>query len=307
MGRLNQRQGFLVSSIVHMVILSMLAARPEKHTEPPRVARQEPRAERVFLPPAEVIRQLIPRQQVQPPPPARPPEPPAARLKDRMSTGLPSERAKGPLMMRREDDLTQVPKGRPNAVPSAAPAPPVEVARNGRAGVPSPGPAPGGLTLPPGLGSLPPGKEGPPPGPEGSDQTIASSLQRLEQRLGEGGPVGIETGAGARQMGGLRFDPEGADFTAWLNQWKGEIYRNWIVPQALALGVRGHVDIEFTVERDGSLSSLRLLKSSGTVSYDRAAEGALRGSRWLPLPSDFRPPRVTIQVTFYYNEGPRES
>jgi protein TonB len=67
------------------------------------------------------------------------------------------------------------------------------------------------------------------------------------------------------------------------------------------------VDFEFTVERDGTLSSVRILKSSGTPSLDRAAQNALLGSRLLPLPSDYGPPRVTMQASFYYNEWPGRS
>jgi TonB family protein len=111
---------------------------------------------------------------------------------------------------------------------------------------------------------------------------------------------------GGQRMGPLFFDPEGADFTAWINHFKNETYRNWIVPQEAAKqGLRSHVDLEMIVERDGSSSSIRLLKSSGTPTLDRGAENALRSSRFLPLPTDFPSPRVTMQVTFFYNEGLR--
>jgi TonB family protein len=139
-----------------------------------------------------------------------------------------------------------------------------------------------------------------------NERSIAGSIRRLERRLGDLGPSG--EGGAVRQMGPLFFDPEGADFTAWINHWRNEVYRNWIVPQAVLFGFRsGHVDFEFTVERDGRLSDLRMLKSSGVGALDRAAENALRGSRMLPLPGDFRPPRVTMQVTFIYNESPQGS
>ena len=92
-----------------------------------------------------------------------------------------------------------------------------------------------------------------------------------------------------------------------VNHFKNEVYRNWIAPQAAQFGFRGHVDFEFTVERNGSMSALRLLKSSGTTSLDRAAQNALSGSRWMPLPDDYAPPRVTMQVTFFYNEAPQGS
>jgi TonB family protein len=79
------------------------------------------------------------------------------------------------------------------------------------------------------------------------------------------------------------------------------------VPQPALMGFRGHVDLEFSVERDGTLTNLKLLKSTGTAALDRAAQNALLGSRLLPLPGDFGPERVTMQVTFFYNEGPTGS
>src|SRR5207249_12065337 len=57
---------------------------------------------------------------------------------------------------------------------------------------------------------------------------------------------------------------------------KNEVYRNWIVPQAALLGFRGHVDLEFTVERDGTLTDLKMLKSSGTPALDRADRKSTR-------------------------------
>ena len=74
-------------------------------------------------------------------------------------------------------------------------------------------------------------------------------------------PQTRETQNVAGHSTGLNFDPQGADFKHWVNRFKDEVYRNWIVPQkALFGGVSGHADLEFTVERNGSLSALRLLK-----------------------------------------------
>jgi protein TonB len=211
------------------------------------------------------------------------------------------------LELRREDDLTKAPKGKPNAVPSAQPTPPPAIAAA------SPPPVPGGgaevrraegLRLPSGLSQPPPGDGGSRAEGASPRPTLAESLRNLEQRVGEVGPRGIESGTG-QQMGPLFFDPEGADFTVWINHFKNEVYRNWIVPQAALLGFRGHVDLEFTVERDGTLTDLKMLKSSGTPALDRAAANALMGSRLLPLPRDFGPSRVTMQVTFFYNQGPQ--
>jgi hypothetical protein len=46
---------------------------------------------------------------------------------------------------------------------------------------------------------------------------------------------------------------------------------------------------------------VRLLETSGTAAYDRAARNALVASRLLPLPADFAPATVTMKVGFVYN------
>ena len=277
----------------------------------------------VFLPPPALLRQLAPT----PPPGARPrpvpaPTPPpqdapSAQKKDRISVGPPSDiRMKGPMILRREDDLTKVPKGQmvPPAPPAPTPAPPAatpapraEVAQKG-GGVPE---TLGreGLRLPPGLLAGPPmprGDEGRRAQPGALGPQIAGAVDGLSRRLERDAQLGLPTGTG-QNLGGLYFDPQGADFTLWVNTFKNEVYRNWILPQTAQFGFRGHVDFSFSVERDGSMTGLRMLKSSGTSSLDRAAQNALTSSRFLPLPDDYGPPRVTMQVTFFYNEAPQGS
>jgi TonB family protein len=219
------------------------------------------------------------------------------------------------MILRRDDDLTKVPKGQmtppapaAEAPPPAAatPAPPAETAQKG-GGVPE---TPGreGLRLPPGLlgGQMTRGDEGRRARPGSLGPSIQGAVDGVVKRLQRDAQLGLPTGTGQNQAG-LFFDPQGADFTLWINTFKNEVYRNWIVPSAAQFGFRGHVDFEFTVERDGSMSALRMLKSSGTTSLDRAAQYALSGSRFMPLPDDYGPPRVTMQVTFFYNEAPQGS
>jgi TonB family protein len=102
------------------------------------------------------------------------------------------------------------------------------------------------------------------------------------------------------QMGPLFFDPEGADFTRWINHFKSEVYRNWIIPEPARFGIRGQAGFEFTVERSGRVAKIRLLFSSGTPALDRAASNALEGSDLLPLPDDYGAASVTMRVTFVY-------
>jgi TonB family protein len=232
-----------------------------------------------------------------------------------MSVGPPSDvRLKGPMVLRRDDDLTKVAKGTPDAQPAPPtppPAPPPAPQRQANANGPGSSPEQRagreGLRLPPGLlGRQPAGEDGrlAGPTPEGTtlDQSMRAAVDDVARRLQSDSRQGIATGTG-RNIGGLYFDPQGADFTLWVQRFKDEVYRNWIVPQSALWGVaRGHVDFEFIVERSGAVQSIRLLKSSGTPALDRAAQNALSSSRYLPLPDDYRPPRLTLQVTFYYND-----
>jgi protein TonB len=322
--RFDQRQGFLVSAILHLTLLMLLIAYRPAPRKPAEIDLNTlERKDIVFLPPPSVLRQLVP----VPPPAARPQAipaptpppsqalPPAAQKKDRISVGAPSDvRMKGPMILRREDDLTQVPRGQPNVPPSAAPAPtPAPSAPQGAAVAQKGGGAPEtpgreGLRLPPGLGGdLVRGEEGRRARPGDLGPQIAGAVDGLSRRLARDSRLGVPTGTG-QNLGGLYFDPQGADFTLWINTFKNEVYRNWIVPQAAQFGsARGHVDFEFTVERNGSMSALRMLKSSGTPSLDKAAQFALTSSHWEPLPDDYGPPRVTMQVTFFYNEAPQGS
>jgi protein TonB len=297
MGRLNQRQGFLVSAIVHLAILMTLAQRQpgEVRIEPQTQASPPPPRAVLLAPDPELLREYLrPHPAVPRPVPTPPPPPATPERKDRMSIGGPSDVRQKQLLLRRDEDLV-VPKGTPDAAPSVAPAPsPVpegssDTTRNAR-GLSEP--VIGGQASP-----VPRSTEAP---------SIAGSLRNLERRMQASGPRGLPTGTG-QQMGPLFFDPEGADFTAWLNHFKNEVYRNWIVPQPALMGFRGHVDIEFTVERDGRISGLKILKSTGTPALDRAAQNALLGSRLMPLPADYAPATITMQGGFYYNEGPQGS
>jgi protein TonB len=311
---------FVASVLIHLMILFAVARwldRPRPVPEMAPEAPPEPIA-RVVFPPPEVWRPPAPPSQARPPAPRNPPERPQPRpeAKDRVSIGGPSDvRQKTPLELRRDEDLTRtVSRGRPDAPvapPSSLPVTPVPV----------PQPSPRGLepsarvaardeetAAPDTAADLAEAPLAPAPRPVGPPRppgapSIADSLRTLDERLAARSARGLESGT-VQRMGTspLLFDPEGADFTAWTNHFKNEVYRNWIVPPSVSLGIRGHVDLEFLVERDGTMSALRIVRSSGTPALDRAARNALMGSRFLPLPADFRPAQVAMQVSFFYNE-----
>jgi TonB family protein len=313
--RFNQRQGFLVSAAIHLTLLMILISHPPTPRKPDEIDLNSlERKQVVFLPPAAVLRKILPH----PPPAARPaptppPSKPAQEKKDRISIGPPSDlRTKGPLILHRDDDLTKVPKGERVLPAPAPPMPSPQAAAKAVASAPaaaqdSETPGKPGLRLPPGLvDQLSRGDEGSRSKPASLGESADEAAEVVARRMARDARLGLPTGNGQNQAG-LYFDPQGADFTLWINHFKNEVYRNWIVPQSVLLGFRGHVDFEFTVERDGSISALRLVKSSGTPSLDRAAQQALTSSRFMNLPDDYGPPRVTMQVTFFYNEAPQGS
>lgn len=320
MRRFDQRQSFLVSAAVHLTLLMILVAHPPspralEEIDPATLEKRD----LVFLPPPAVIRQLVP----SPPPAAvprpvpspmgpRPTPPPPDAGRDRISVGprLPF-RNEGPLNL---DSIGKVPKGTqteqltpksgptpaaPAAPPPPIPEPPATTPRVADAGVGREGRP--GLTVPPGLGATraDAGEEaGRRPGLSGSalDRIVEEATRRAAEG---GGSFGLPEGKGA-DISGLHFDPQGADFTVWISHLAEEFRRNFVVPQTAYLGFRGRAVIRFVVERDGSLSSVATVQSTGTASLDRAVSNAISGSRYLPLPADYRPPNVTFHLIFDY-------
>lgn len=98
-------------------------------------------------------------------------------------------------------------------------------------------------------------------------------------------------------IGPLRLDTQGADFKPWINHFKAELYKHW--PPSETINSRGQVLIEFTVGRDGAVQRLRVRKSTGGKALREAAEAALHSSKFLPLPSAYKPERVTMQLEFH--------
>ena len=212
-----------------------------------------------------------------------------------MSVGAQAaERAKVLELRRDEDIRKQIAQGDSLRAPAPTPEPPSAAATPQAASTPQPGQS---ESLPPSGNRPTLPLPGPSAKPQGASDSIAASAERRVEAIGR---QGLSTGVG-RQMGPLFFDPEGADFTLWVEHLRTEIFRNWIVPQSAMFGFGTHADFEFVVERDGRVSSATLVKSSGVPALDRAAQNALIASRPQPLPNDFKSKRLVLQVSFIYN------
>ena len=103
----------------------------------------------------------------------------------------------------------------------------------------------------------------------------------------------------------LKSDPQGADFRPYLANILAIVRRNWfsVLPDSARMGVlRGRTNIQFVINRDGSIPKLVIADPSGMQPLDRAAVAGLSMSNPLPpLPAGFKGGFVNLQFSFNYN------
>jgi len=89
-----------------------------------------------------------------------------------------------------------------------------------------------------------------------------------------------------------------ADFGPYMIQLQARIKRNWFPPK---IGRTKRVKVIFNISRDGQLSRLRLVQTSGLTISDQAAFKAVEAAApFMPLPKG-APADVDIEFTFDYN------
>jgi len=102
----------------------------------------------------------------------------------------------------------------------------------------------------------------------------------------------------------LKSDPMGVDFRPYLMQVLAAVRRNWmaVMPESVKLGLRGHVSIQFSIGRGGSVLKLVYAEQSGMRSLDEAAVAGISASNpFPPLPVEFKGERIVLQLNFAYN------
>jgi len=131
-----------------------------------------------------------------------------------------------------------------------------------------------------------------PPTPDTKTLTPASSCDQKPNTPG-------------RQLDALDIlsDTQGVDFGPYLQDVEGKVKENWclLIPES-ASTKKGKLAIEFAITKDGKLSNMRLVASSGDVALDRPAWGAITASRpFAALPGEFTGPYLDLRFRFYYN------
>lgn len=91
-------------------------------------------------------------------------------------------------------------------------------------------------------------------------------------------------------------------FKEYLDAVKRRILEIWRYPDDAEPGLRGKVSLEFSIERDGSVSRVNIVTPSGHNTLDRGATEAMHlASPFPPFPPDFNTNRLNVVGGFRYN------
>ncbi len=91
-------------------------------------------------------------------------------------------------------------------------------------------------------------------------------------------------------------------YIGYFSQIRQGIQLVWTYPrEAVAKGMQGQVKLEFNIDKDGKVSKIRVLKSSGYTILDKSVVEAIKlASPFAPLPDGFGKDRINISGTFHY-------
>jgi outer membrane biosynthesis protein TonB len=156
-----------------------------------------------------------------------------------------------------------------------------------------------------------------PPNPFGGNMSTSSAIEEaarasVANRSGYGGAEGdYGLGQGRQPTQALGpvdviSDTMGVDFGPYLSRVLQDVRQNWynLIPEAARPPImkKGKVAIEFAILKDGSISGLQRVATSGDISLDRAAWGGITACNpFPPLPSQFGGQYLALRFYFYYN------
>ncbi len=101
-------------------------------------------------------------------------------------------------------------------------------------------------------------------------------------------------------------DTKGVDFGPYLARVIYNVRKNWyaVIPESARLGEKGRVVIVFEILKDGSVPQVRLVGSSGSDPLDRAALASIHASNpFPPLPEEFTGNHLVLEFIYLYNLG----
>lgn len=149
-------------------------------------------------------------------------------------------------------------------------------------------------------------------------QSPGATVNDAVQRAADSHGAGVEYGGGGeygsaihpktdrREGMEILSDTLGVDFGPYMKRLRYTVQNHWdpLIPESAMPPVmkKGVVIIEFSIDKTGKVSGMKLISSSGDVALDRAAWGAITDAIPLPnLPTQFAGQYLQIRARFYYN------
>ncbi len=119
-------------------------------------------------------------------------------------------------------------------------------------------------------------------------------------------PETPDRSGGSVDTSGLSFDTQWYDWGPYAAAMLRKIRRHWRIPEIARLGVSGVAKIRFYIERDGTVTGLKIIGESGKPPMDFAARDAIAtSSPFEPLPKDLAGvDREGVTIEFFYNMRP---
>ncbi len=143
------------------------------------------------------------------------------------------------------------------------------------------------------------------------DAATAQRQQQQQQRiplgnLDAGGDLGGDLGIA--DTGPMSFETTWFDWGPYAASMVAKIRYHWYenMPQIIRTGLRGVVVIRFTIQRNGQITDIEMLSSSGVPPFDNAAKRALElASPLNALPPNFPKDHERVVARFFYNMRPQ--
>jgi len=315
----SRREGFLVSTILHLIIFIIAIVKPDLLAPADREPEVEPRDRLVLMveppPPAEplVLPPLPPPPQAEAQPQPSPPDsdrmvipkatqPPPPDEQQDFQNDLPFSEGNTDEFFTDEEQERPGEEGETTPTDAAEADAKTQVQEARR------------------LADLLPKDDfvfgGARPEPPAQPETTAPGASRPRGQDGGAGPFedirrfmedkqfhNPEGGLVTGRDNTLYYDDKGANFVPWIRRMLTEVRRNWLVPYSASFRA-GHVAVAVSVDRNGDIAALEVMIPSGTPGFDNAAQGALRAADLQPLPLEYPDDHFEFVLVFWYNERP---
>ena len=295
---ISKRDGVLVSTLFHALILGLVLLGPEWTFLKPDPAEVEARQEELLRQQREreaearrfvFVQPRVDFEAKQPPPRAELSDinrkSQAPKRAETPSNPLPFSR--GNSVERTEEAPEERPRGVVTEIPPNTEPPKPQPQEQIAKALP---PAQTGLRREPELSRPAPGR-------------LSDALRNLDQYVRNqtfNNPQGGVNDPGSA----IQFDTKGVEFGPWIRRFVAQVRRNWFIPNA-AMNFRGHVVLQFNIHKNGQITDVNVVQPSSIDAFNRAAYQAIVGSSPTePLPPEYPDPMAFFTVTFYYNEQP---